>query len=68
VPLVGDVVVREVAGPLEKESGGVAVEGVTCCDCEGRRRRGGISPKHAHRHSSRSGEPLCRGPVWQLAF
>ena len=41
MPLAGDVIVREVAGPLEKESGGVAVEGVAFCDCEGRRRRGG---------------------------
>ena len=35
-PLVGDVVVLKVAGPLEKEGGGVAVKGVVFCVCEGR--------------------------------
>ena len=35
VPLVGDVVICEVMEPLKEEGRGVAVEGVSFCDCEG---------------------------------
>ena len=33
-PLVGDVVELKVAGPLQKEGGGFAVEGEVFCVCE----------------------------------
>ena len=41
MPLAGDVIVCEVAGPLKEKGGGVAVEGVSFCDCERRWRGGG---------------------------
>jgi hypothetical protein len=36
VPLHGDLGVCEVAGPLEKEGWGVALEGVSFCDSKGK--------------------------------